>query len=355
MSFDFVGRLKKLREKLAEEGLEALVMAAVDDEGGSPNIRYLSGFGGTTGVLAVSRNGAALAVDARYTLRAREEVSGVAVVEVSKAAHGDWYLPYVETALGALALPNGSAIGFEGAKISTLMVESLREVKDVEEIAVLRGACARTTEAFVEILPSIAAGMRETDMAVMLDIAIRRHGALKNSFATIIASGPNSASPHHETGERPLEAGESVVIDFGGVYPGGYCSDITRTIFVPGAEPDPEMVRVYRTVLGANRAAREALKVGMMWKDYDAIARAYIMERGYGEYFTHGLGHSVGLDVHDPYDYKNKPFTIGTVMTDEPGIYLPGRGGVRIEDDLVITEKGVEVLNKTPYLDYEPL
>lgn len=365
MGFDHEARLVALRAILAREKLDALI--AVTIEGSSKNVQYLSSFGGTVGALVVSADDAVLAVDARYTLRARAEAKGVRVVEFVGKRDAS-FLPYISTALEALATKPGR-VGYEGHRIPVLtaraweeaypgltpthhLVESLREVKDDEEIAHLKDAAQRTTKAFLEILPRIVSGTRECDIATELDIAIRRSGALKNSFATIVASGPNAAIPHHETGERKLEAGESVVIDFGGTYPGGYCSDITRTVFVPGAEPDSELVKVYKTVLGATIAAREAIAVGMLWKDYDAVARSYIVERGYGEYFGHGLGHSVGLEVHDVYDYAGSPFKLGTVMTDEPGIYLPDRGGVRIEDMLALMKNGVEVLNQTPYLKF---
>jgi Xaa-Pro aminopeptidase len=365
MRFDYQGRLTRLRGLLTREKLDALIVVTI--EGSSQNVRYLSGFGGTVGALVVSKNDAVLAVDARYTLRAQEEARTVRIVDVA-AKRDESFLPYVSAALEAAGA--SGRIGYEGNRIPVLMaraweekypglvptrhlVESLREVKDDDEIVCLREAAQKTTEAFLEILPKVVSGARECDIATELDINIRRHGALRNSFATIVASGPNAASPHHETGERAMQAGESVVVDFGGLYPGGYCSDITRTVFVPGAEPDPELVKVYRTVLGANIAAREAMKAGMLWKDYDAVARAYITERGYGDYFGHGLGHSVGLEVHDVFDYSKSAFQIGTVMTDEPGIYLPLRGGVRIEDMLVLTDHGAEILNPTPYLSYE--
>lgn len=366
MRFDCKKRCGALRAILAREKLDALVVVTI--EGSNQNVRYLTGFGGTVGALVVTMEDAVLAVDARYTLRAMGEAPDVRIVEIA-GKREESFVPYVSAALGALT-QKPAHIGYEGNRIPILMarawegeypslmptrhlVESLREVKDDEEAAALRDAAEKTSQAFLQIIPMIQPGARERDIATELDIAIRRGGALQNSFVTIVASGPNAAIPHHETGERALTAGESVVIDFGGLYPGGYCSDITRTVFVPGAEPDMELVKIYQTVLGANIAAREAMNVGMLWKDYDAVARSYITERGYGEYFGHGLGHSVGLDVHDVYDYADSPFKIGTVMTDEPGIYLPGRGGVRIEDMLVLTYNGAEVLNPTPYLNYE--
>lgn len=354
-------RIEKLRALMGEAGVEAFV--AVTIENSNPGVQYLTGFGGTVGAVAVSATSAALAVDARYTERARAE-SAVAVVPASHARVAD-FSQYLTGALEALALPAGARVGYEGWRVPDLMarswqekfknlvpvtrlVERLREVKDAEEVQAVRDACALTTMAFADIQPLIVPGATEVALATALDAAIRAHGAVKNSFDTIVASGPHSAIPHHATGERALKAGEAVVIDFGGMYPSGYCSDITRTVFVPGAEPDPELKKIYEIVKESNARAREAARAGMTWREYDAVARDYITEHGYGEQFGHGLGHSIGLEVHDPYDYATRPFEPGVIMSDEPGIYIPGKGGVRIEDDLVITASGAELLNQTP-------
>ena len=140
------------------------------------------------------------------------------------------------------------------------------------------------------------------------------------------------------------------MVDFGGLFPNGYVSDITRTLFVPGKKPAPKLAEAYRVVLVAHKKAFDILKPGIMWSEYDHTARSYIKEQGFGEYFAHGIGHSLGLEVHDPYDYDQEPIREGMVITIEPGIYLPGLGGVRIEDDVVITRDGAKKLSHAPYL-----
>ncbi len=355
-------RLKNLQSVLAKQNLSAIVIR--NFEGDNPNVRYLSGFGGTAAVLVITRKKSFIVTDARYFARAKEEAPDYKLVKVKRAAK---ITDHVNEALALAGLSKSSKVGFEAGRMpvqvardwgkelnaklqpTVHLVERLRQTKDADEIAQLRKACKITCKVFEEIVPLIKPGMTEREVAFELDMRLRKHGAVNNSFPSIIASGPNSAIPHHSTGDRKLKAGEPLVMDFGGLFPGGYCSDITRTVFVPGKKPHPRMVEIYNIVLEANKAARKALKAGISWRDYDKVARDYIAERGYGEYFTHGLGHSLGLDVHDPYDYAHDPLEEGTVITDEPGIYIDGFGGVRIEDDLVVTDNGAQRLTTAPY------
>ena len=355
-------RIKKVQRALEKQNLDALLVRVW--EGDNQNVLYLSGFGGTTGVLVITRKKAYIVTDARYYLRAKEEAEDYKLV---KHVRGKKVSEHINEALDDAGLKKSARVGFEAGHISVEvadhwqkdikghlvpthhLVERFRQYKDKHEIKMLREACRSTSKVYKEIAEIIEPGMTENEVAFQIDMRLRKHGAITNSFTSIVASGPNSAIPHHATGNRKLKAGEPLIMDFGGLYPGGYCSDITRTVFVPGKKPDSKMVQIYEIVLAANKAAFKALKPGIMWKEFDKIARDYIADKGYGKYFTHGLGHSLGLVAHDPYDYENDAFQAGMVVTDEPGIYIDGFGGVRIEDDVVVTDDGAERLTNAPY------
>jgi D-alanyl-D-alanine dipeptidase len=221
----------------------------------------------------------------------------------------------------------------------------LRAVKDPDELALLRSAGEAADASFADVLGLPFAGRREVDVAADLSRLLREHGHARVDF-TIVGSGPNGASPHHEAGERTIERGDAVVMDFGGVRE-GYCSDITRTVFV--GEPDEEQRRVYEVVQAAQQAAFEAVRPDARAQDVDRAARAVIDEAGYGERFVHRTGHGIGLEVHEPPYIVEGDETVlapGMTFSDEPGIYLPGRFGVRIEDQIAVTGQGAERLNE---------
>ena len=356
-------RVKKVQQAITKQKLDALLVRVF--EGDNQNVLYLSGFAGSSAHLVITPKKAFIITDARYFGRVVNEAPDFKLV---KMARGKKATDHINEVLTTVGLGKDSRIGIEadhismevgrrwekeikGKLVSTLhLVERFRQYKDEAEIEALRKACRSTSKVYNEVVPLIRAGMTELELAFEIDMRLRKHGAISNSFTSIVASGPNSAVPHHATCDRKLKAGEPVIMDFGGLYPGGYCSDITRTAFVPGKKPHARMIEIYNVVLRANKAAFKALRPGIMWKEFDKVARDYIVEHGYGQYFTHGLGHSLGLVAHDPYDYEKDAFQEGMIVTNEPGIYIDDFGGVRIEDDVVVTATGAQNLTSSaPY------
>lgn len=230
-------------------------------------------------------------------------------------------------------------------KIASDEIMECRMVKDEAEIAKIAEAEAIGDAAFCYILDLIKPGMTEYEISLELEFFMKRKGASKLSFDTIVASGPNSSMPHAQVTHRKIQNGDFITMDFGCVYQ-GYCSDMTRTIAV--GSPTEEMKKVYQIVLDANMRAMERIREGMPCNEIDAIARDYIAQQGYGEYFGHGLGHGVGLDIHEEPRFSSKCKVItkeNMVITDEPGIYLPGNFGVRIEDLVVVQKDGCKTLS----------
>lgn len=228
------------------------------------------------------------------------------------------------------------------------ILTALRMRKDARELASMREAAARTDSVLQAFLPEMQPGRTEKQLAARLRSALMEASGEDVSFSPILVAGPNSALPHGGPSDRALQTGDLVTIDCG-IFYDGYVSDITRTFAVGGLEP--ELLRVYETVRAANQAGREACKPGATAESVDRAARAVIRDAGYGEFFTHRTGHGIGLEVHEPPYIVEGNGTVlepGMTFTVEPGVYLPGRGGVRIEDDVAITEKGVEVLTAFP-------
>ncbi len=343
-------RLQRLLPALDEGPVDGLLVTASD------NRRYLTGFTGSAGVVVVTRAGAHLLVDARYEEQAEAEAADCTVLP-----QGRELLPALARLLGDLGI---ARLAFEAGHVTvsdhgkwveaipdvewiptTGVVETLRMVKDADELDIIRRAAAIADEAFEEILPTVRAGRTEEEIALDLEFCARRLGAEGLAFPLIVASGERSALPHGRASGRRLQSGDLVTFDYGIRYR-GYCSDATRTVAV--GEPGEERRRVYETVLAAQRAALEAIRPGPTGFDIDRVARDIIDGAGFGECFGHGLGHGVGLAVHeDPrLSYKNgdEPLEAGMVVTVEPGIYLPGSFGVRIEDLVVVTAEGTEVL-----------
>ena len=353
-------RLARLQGALASAELDALLVTAL------PNIRYLSGFSGSNALLLVPAAGeATLWTDFRYATQVKTEVGeGVrALVEASSL----W-----GAALGTVRESGAGArrIGFETEHLShrdahrfldeardavamewrptTHLVEALREVKDADELARIRTAVAMAEEALERTLPTVRVGQTELEVAGRLEFELRRAGSEGFPFECIVAAGERSALPHARPTSRRIAAGEFLLIDFGAVH-AGYCSDLTRTVVM--GPPNDRHRAIHDLVREALGSASAGVRAGMRGRDADAIARDYIARGGYGEAFGHSLGHGIGLEVHEAprlSSTADAPLPAGAVVTIEPGIYLEGWGGVRIEDDVVLHPDGPEVLSRFP-------
>ena len=345
-----MSRAERLVELIAERELDQLFVSDLT------NVRYLSGFTGTNGACLVGREQRIFFTDFRYTDRAEREVGE------------EWERPEAERELvPQIAARMSGKVGFEDAKLSVRqlarleavvgedvdlvpagdLVEQLRAVKEPEEIERMAAASELADDVFRWALESGLAGRTERDVARAVEARIRELGA-EPSFPPIIAAGGNGALPHAEPGDREIGSGELVVFDMGAELD-GYCSDGTRT-FATG-EPGDEAREVYDLVLTAQLASLAAIRVGASGKEIDAVAREMITEAGHGEQFGHGLGHGVGLEVHEGprlATTSEDELRAGNAVTVEPGIYLPGRLGVRIEDLIVLTGDGYRNLSGTP-------
>ncbi|MBN2909880.1 aminopeptidase P family protein [Polycladomyces sp. WAk] len=346
-------RIDRLRERLKEQDLEALLVTH------PMNRRYLTGFTGTAGMVLVTEKEAKLLVDFRYVEQAQKQAPHLDVVRVGgepfRTVAGlcrEWNVSRLAFEQDHLVYARAEKLksildGVEVVPVSN-MVEKLRETKDADELETLRRAARIVDEVFAEILKEIRPGLRERDIAFRLEFLMREKGADSSSFDIIVASGPRSALPHGVASDRVLEKGDLVTLDFGALYE-GYCSDITRTIVL--GKPNERQREIYDIVLHAQQAALEAVRPGVTGRDVDKVARDIITDRGYGEQFGHSTGHGIGLEIHEAPTLSVNGETVlqsGMVVTVEPGIYLPGFGGVRIEDDVVVTEQGKEVLTHSP-------
>lgn len=361
-AMDVVGRGERLRASLPGAEVDALVVTHLT------NIRYLTGFTGTAGLLVVDEGGLELVTDERYRERAAEELSKAgAVVTLTVERSVAKQQALVRGRLGG----SGRRVGLEAEHVTwashgryqrdwfpdaTLvptsdLVEALREVKDPGEVARISAACGIADEALARVRGSLEERPTERAFAALLDAEIRRLGADDISFDTIVAAGANGARPHHEPGDHRIERGELVVIDFGAMVD-GYHSDMTRTIAVGGvAALDETRQRMVDVVTEAQAAGVAAVHPGIPAADVDAAARQVISEAGWGDAFVHGAGHGVGLDIHEsPGVWSTSTATLapGHVVTVEPGVYLPGVGGVRVEDTVVVTESGCRTLTAAP-------
>lgn len=347
-------RLTRLRAALAETGADALLVSQPEDRA------YLSGFTGSAGLLLISREQALIATDFRYYEQVGLECPDYALVKITSTAAAA--LPEMVTGAGVRRLAfQADHATFDDVQTWSKapdvewsptkgLVMGLRAVKDAAETATLRAAIALADAALAAALAQARPGMTERELAWIIESTMRTHGAEAAAFDIIVAGGTNGARPHARASDTPLAAGQPIVIDMGARL-GGYCSDLTRTVCL-GQPADPDKFwAVYNTVLQAQTAAEAAIRPGMTGPEGDAVAREVIAAAGYGDFFGHGLGHGVGLAVHElPRLSRLSTDTLapGNFVTVEPGIYLPGWGGVRIEDIVLVTESGVEVLTQAP-------
>lgn len=325
------------------------------------NMRYLSGFRGGEGYLFLTPDRSTVIVDSRYTTQAKEETEDFDVVEIdSGRGFGDVIAELVrETHTESLLFEEQHLTYGEVMKLKEKcpvidwvpageILNRLRAVKTEEELARIRRAEAIGDMAFQKILEELRPGMTELEVAARLEYHMREAGTAKNSFDTIVASGLHSAMPHAIPSEKKIEKGDFVTMDFGCIYE-GYCSDMTRTVVVGKA--NEKQKEIYNTVLKAQLAAIEAVRPGRKGSEVDAVARSIIEDAGYGEYFGHGLGHSVGLLIHENPSLSPKCHVVlqeNVIETVEPGIYVPGFGGVRIEDLVCVTAEGCENYTHSP-------
>ncbi len=347
----WLDRLKKLRKQLLEQGLDGILILEPD------NRRYLSGFSGSSGALLITSSEALLFTDFRYMEQAAAQAPSFRVIKHGQVIWDD--LAGYARGLANLAFEQ-NFVTYEQFRLlqekfteSRLVpvagfVENLRSIKEDVELAEIRRACELADRAFSHILTWLEPGMTELEIALELEFFMRRNGASASAFEFIVASGPRSSLPHGVASGRRAARGDILTMDFGCVV-NGYCSDITRTVVI--GEASDKQREIYRVVLEAQMAALSALRAGMSGQEVDKVAREIISRSGYGENFGHGLGHSVGLAVHEEPRLSPAGLRVlepGMVVTVEPGIYLPDWGGVRIEDMVVVTENGCSLLTKSP-------
>jgi Xaa-Pro aminopeptidase len=349
-------RLTKLRELMKCEAIEAWLITH------PINRKYVTGFTGSAGYVLLTGTQAWLLTDFRYMTQAKQQLPTTFAVVQHDAAKPLETIAEIAREAGIRELhfeqDHVSVATFHkyveafGSKLkliaSASMVEQLRQTKDAEEIAHIRHAVRLADEAFAHILQFLKPGMSEREVALELELHMRRAGATAPSFEIIVASGERSALPHGIASDRCLSRDEFVKMDYGAIVQ-GYCSDLTRTIVI--GKPSPKHLEIYEIVLAAQQAVLSKLRAGMTGREADALARSVIDNHGYGDYFGHGTGHSLGLEIHEQprlSKMEERELQVGNVVTVEPGIYLPEFGGVRIEDMVIIQENGCEILTQAP-------
>ncbi|MDE3057737.1 MAG: M24 family metallopeptidase [Bacteroidota bacterium] len=351
--FNYEARAGHLRAALRKTRADAFITSFL------PHVRYLTGYSGSNGLCIVTDSSLTLLTDFRYQEQIEAEVPlaskhivkgdlfAAAVKEkllsyFGSVAFEEGYLPVGSFQLLKEKLPQVRLVPSSG------IVESLTAVKEGSEIALIKKAAEITERVFEKVLGIVKPGISENDIAAEIGYLHRKFGAEKDSFDTIVASGTRGSLPHGAASSKKIQKGEMVTLDFGCVYQ-GYCSDLTRTVAV--GTPSSEVKKIYQIVLDAQRSAIHAAHSGLPAKKLDAVARSLIEKKGFGKFFGHGLGHGIGLQVHESprlFAKSKHLLCAGNVVTIEPGIYLPGKFGVRIEDDVVIHNGACEVITSSP-------
>lgn len=350
-NFDFSGRLIRLLEKISAEEIDALLVTK------NPNVTYFSGFRGDSTALFVGKNFRKLITDGRYIEQARRQAKNFALVEQTEGLY--------KKIIDEIKSSGCRCVGFESlvmtvaennylikelpnVEFKPLELDTLRQVKDAAEIAEIRRACEIVDAAFEKILPVIKPNMREFEVAAELEYFMRRLGSEKIAFTTIVASGWRSSLPHGTASDKKIQVSELVTMDFGATF-NGYRSDITRTICVGRASA--EQRKIYNAVLDAQLYGLEIITAGKSGKDIDAAVRDRLTRAGYEKNFVHGLGHGVGLEIHEEPRLsklsKCESLLPNMIVTDEPGVYLENFGGVRIEDTVLVTSGKAEPLTRS--------
>ncbi|MBN1593048.1 MAG: aminopeptidase P family protein [Candidatus Coatesbacteria bacterium] len=347
-----LSRLQKVREELVEQGLDA-IFAVHNEQIPNPNVRYLSGFSGSTAVLLISADEALIIADGRYYEQVEQEVE---VFELRKLPVGTPYGDFIHETIKSMGIkslgfdPDHTLYSSHQKLVSSLpnmelkavhgIVENLRIAKCDEEIELIRQASNIAIKAFLKVIEIPVRGKSENEVAARLEYEMRLLGSERIAFETILCSGPRSSIIHGKPSENKLKLGDLVIFDFGAVYK-GYCSDITRTCVV--GEPNEEKLELHAMLQKAQHEAAAVAVPGAMGRDVDAVARKVITDAGYGDRFGHGLGHGLGLLVHEAPGLgpaSEAKLQANSLVTIEPGVYFPGEGGMRLEDDFIVSEGG---------------
>lgn len=344
-------RLEMIRSKLKENGIDGILITKKE------NYMYLSGFTGSSAHLVITQNSADLITDFRYIEQATKQAPLFNIIK---------YKGNVAIEINnALKRNNVEKLGFESIDLTydkykdysskfevkeliplKNIIESIRMIKDSEELQFIKKAVEIADGAFLNVLPLIKPGILETEVSAEIEYFMKKQGAQGSSFQTIVASGARSAMPHGVASNKEIKNGDVIIMDYGAIYQ-GYCSDITRTIFL--GKPDEKMTKIYDIVLRAQKEALNGAHKGLKGREIDSIAREIINNSGYEKNFGHGLGHGVGLEIHEEPRFApsdDNTMENGMVVTVEPGIYVEGYGGVRIEDMIVIKDDQPEILTR---------